>query len=76
MLDMRIANAGTAMCHDNFSHWCAWRDENGVHHHLSGYLRKSDLWEDMRNMGATKEQVKVAKEWMKQAPTKRMYTGR
>lgn len=72
---MNNANAGTSMCHGSFTYWANWYDvETGKNHHISGYISKSGLWEDMKGMGATTEQIKEAKAAMKNAPTKKMYT--
>lgn len=68
------ANAGTSMCHGNFTYWASWDDvETGRHNRLSKYISKSGLWEDMKAMGATPAQIKEAKEALKKAPTKSMY---
>lgn len=70
---MNSANAGTSMCHGNFTYWAGWYDENGKYHHIRGYISKSGLWQDMKDMGATPAQIKEAKTAMKNAPTKKMY---
>lgn len=65
------------MCHGNFTYWASFYNEaTGTYTHLSRYISKSGLWEDIKAAGATPAQMRAMKEQMKQAPTKRMYTGR
>lgn len=61
------------MCHGNFTYWAGWKGDDGKYHHISGYISKGGLWEDMANMGATTAQIREAKDAMKKAPTKKMY---
>lgn len=67
------ANAGSSMCHGNFTYWASWTDEAGKYRHIRGYISKAGLWEDMRAGGASAAQVKEAKEAMKKAPAKKDY---
>lgn len=67
-------SAGTRMCHGDFSYWCRFTNEvTGKAVHLSGYLRKGDLWTEARERGANSKQLREMKEAMSKAPTKRMY---
>ena len=69
-----IANAGTSMCHGNFTYWAVFTNEDtGKVIHLSKYISKAGLWEDAKAAGATKSQLKQMKDAMKEAPTKKMY---
>lgn len=71
---MKNAYAGTSMCHGNFTYWARFTNvETGKDVSLSGYISKSGLWEDAKGAGATPTQMKVMKEAIKKAPTKKMY---
>ena len=71
---MKIANAGTSMCHENFTYWAMFTNvETGEIVSLSNYISKQGLWEDAKARGATPTQMKEMKKAMQKAPTKKMY---
>lgn len=71
-----MTNAGTSMCHGNFTYWCSFTSEiTGRYIHLNKYISKSGLQEDAKAAGATAAQMREMKEAMKKAPTRKMYMG-
>lgn len=72
-----LISAGTSMCHGNFTYHATFTHETtGKLIHLSKYISKAALWEDVKAAGATTAQLKLMKEQMKKAPTKAMYGHR
>lgn len=69
-----IISAGTSMCHGNFTYWAMFTSETtGKLIHLNKYISKAGLWEDIKAAGATAAQLKIMKEQMKKALTKKLY---